>query len=243
MSKKPLSAEKKQECLQLKAIFESKKRELGLTQEKLAHALDMNQSSVSHYLNGVNPLNASVAASFAKILGTEVSAFSPRLAEEIARIADSVSKPKPEPFDANVEPAFRPSRKSSTYPVISWIAAGSRSQSPEHYVPGSGLAFESDQNAGEYGYWLEVKGGSMTSTTTPSFLPGTYVLVQPEGFDLVSGKYYIAQHRDGETTFKQYVYDAGREYLVPLNPAFETIKMDDDWDVIGRVIDVKITGL
>lgn len=146
-------------------------------------------------------------------------------------------------FDANVEPAFRQSRKPQPYPVISWIAAGERAQSPDQYVPGSGLAFESDQNAGEHGYWLEVKGGSMTSTTSPTFLPGTYVLVQPEGFDLVSGKYYIAQHRDGETTFKQYVYDAGREYLVPLNPAFETIKMDDDWDIIGRVIDIKVTGL
>jgi len=56
MSKKPLSPEKKEECLRLKALFNSRKAELGLTQEKLAHALDMNQSSVSHYLNGVNPL-------------------------------------------------------------------------------------------------------------------------------------------------------------------------------------------
>jgi phage repressor protein C with HTH and peptisase S24 domain len=59
---------------------------LGLTQEKLAHALDMNQSSVSHYLNGVNPLNAPVASAFARILGIEVSDFSERLAEEIARM-------------------------------------------------------------------------------------------------------------------------------------------------------------
>ncbi|MNP37192.1 Peptidase S24-like protein [compost metagenome] len=83
----------------------------------------------------------------------------------------------------------------------------------------------------------------MVSNSSPSFLPGTYVLVQPEGFDLVSGKYYIARHRDGETTFKQYVYDAGKEYLAPLNPAFETIQVKDDWEFIGRVIDVKVTGL
>lgn len=90
MSKKPLPPEKKDECQRLKAIFNSKKNELGLTQEKLAHALEMNQSSVSHYLNGVNPLNASVAASFAKILRVEVSEFSERLAEEIAKIAEAV---------------------------------------------------------------------------------------------------------------------------------------------------------
>lgn len=84
MSKRELDAERKEECLRLKAIFNSKKRELGLTQEKLAHALEMNQSSVSHYLNGVNPLNPAIAASFAKLLDVPVSAFSERLANQIA---------------------------------------------------------------------------------------------------------------------------------------------------------------
>ncbi|MDU2872406.1 MAG: S24 family peptidase, partial [Pseudomonas aeruginosa] len=75
--------------------------------------------------------------------------------------------------------------------------------------------------------------------TSPSFPDGTPILIKPEGFDLISGKFYIAKHRDGETTFKQYIYDAGREYLVPLNAKFETVEMDDAWDVIGRVIDQK----
>lgn len=91
MSKKPLPPEKKEECLRLKAIFNSKKAQLGLTQERLAHALEMNQSSVSHYLNGVNPLNPSVAAAFAKILAVEVAEFSERLANEIAKMAQSVT--------------------------------------------------------------------------------------------------------------------------------------------------------
>lgn len=94
MSKKPLTPDKKEECLRLKALFNSRKSELGLTQEKLAHALEMNQSSVSHYLNGVNPLNAPVAAAFARILGVEVSAFSERLAEEIEMMAAGNSSPR-----------------------------------------------------------------------------------------------------------------------------------------------------
>ncbi|WP_438307273.1 LexA family transcriptional regulator [Pseudomonas guariconensis] len=81
MMKKPLPPDRKEECQRLKAIFDGKKKELKLTQEKLAHLLGINQSSVSHYLNGVNPLNASVAAAFAKILGVSVWDFSPRLAE------------------------------------------------------------------------------------------------------------------------------------------------------------------
>ena len=147
------------------------------------------------------------------------------------------------PLESNVTPAFRPAKKAISYPVISWVAAGSRAESPQDYIAGANLWFESDQNAGEHGYWLEVKGNSMKSESNPSFMPGSYVLVQPEGFDLVSGKYYIAQHITGETTFKQYVYDAGKEYLAPLNPAFETIRLEDDWEITGRVVDVKVTGL
>lgn len=86
MTKKALDPERKAESDKLKAIFNSKKRDLGLTQEKLAHALDMNQSSVSHYLNGVNPLNATAAAAFAKILDVPVGDFSPRLAQQISEL-------------------------------------------------------------------------------------------------------------------------------------------------------------
>ncbi|PAA08040.1 MULTISPECIES: helix-turn-helix domain-containing protein [Pseudomonas] len=92
MSKKPLPQDKKDECLRLKALFNRKKNELGLTQEKLAHALEINQSSVSHYLNGVNPLNPSIAASFANILMVDVRDFSERLAKEISQMAASVDQ-------------------------------------------------------------------------------------------------------------------------------------------------------
>jgi transcriptional regulator with XRE-family HTH domain len=90
MSKKPLSEDRKAECQRLKSIFNSKKSALGLTQEKLAHALEINQSSVSHYLNGVNPLNPSIAAAFAKILGCDIGEFSERLAHEVKEIAGAV---------------------------------------------------------------------------------------------------------------------------------------------------------
>ena len=83
----------------------------------------------------------------------------------------------------------------------------------------------------------------MTSDTPPSFPEGTPILVRPEGFDLISGKFYIAKHRDGETTFKQYVNDGGVEYLAPLNTAFKLVEFDEDWSIIGRVVDAKITGL
>lgn len=90
MTKRPLPEDRKEECRRLKALFTAKKSSLGLTQEKLAHALEINQSSVSHYLNGINPLNALVASAFARILEVDVSEFSERLATEMQKIASAV---------------------------------------------------------------------------------------------------------------------------------------------------------
>ncbi|MBD9415904.1 XRE family transcriptional regulator [Pseudomonas sp. PDM16] len=142
--------------------------------------------------------------------------------------------------DTNLAPMLQPSRASKEYPVISWVIAGERAHSPDNFAPGVAEEWlTSTENAGLHGYWLIVKGPSMTSPTPPSFPEGTPILIRPEGFELVSGKFYIAKHRDGETTFKQYIYDGGREYLVPLNKDFRQVEMDDEWDVIGRIVDMK----
>ncbi|MGV6475036.1 S24 family peptidase [Azotobacter vinelandii] len=145
---------------------------------------------------------------------------------------------------SNVAPMLQPHREAREYPVLSWIAAGERTESSVAYP--TGIADEwlsSTENAGPRGYWLKVRGQSMTSNTPPSFPEGTPILIRPEGFELISGKFYIARHKDGEYTFKQYIHDAGIGYLVPLNPTYQTVAMDGSWEIIGRAIDAKITGM
>lgn len=197
--------------------------EQGITQEQLAERIGRTQGAVGHWLNerrepGLSDINLMLSVLGLPPLGIQLPA------ERMQ----------------NVEMALQPSRPPQTYPLISWVAAGQRADSPDNFLPGVAEDWlPSTENAGPHGYWLLVKGPSMTSATGPTFPDGTPILIRPEGFDLVSGKFYIARHRDGETTFKQYIYDAGREYLVPLNTKFETVEMDGAWDVIGRVIDQK----
>lgn len=148
---------------------------------------------------------------------------------------------------SNVAPAIQPYRPPRQYPVLSSVPAGDPRESVAYLPEHAEEHYPSTENAGPYGYWLRVEGPSMTSSSHPSFPHGTLILVQPEGFDLISGKYYIARHRDAtstfKATFKKYINDCGREYLAPLNPEFETIRMDHDWDIIGRVIDIRISDL
>lgn len=139
---------------------------------------------------------------------------------------------------ANVAEVQQPHRLAKEYPLISWVAAGCWQESGDNFQPGSADEWLlSNENAGKHGYWLEVKGNSML----PTFTPGMRILVRPEGFDLVSGKFYIAKLLDsGETTFKQYVRDAGAELLQPLNPAYPILSVTDNVRIIGYVIDAKL---
>lgn len=148
---------------------------------------------------------------------------------------------------ANVHPVLQPNRQPQDYPLISWVAAGGWMESCDNFQPGDAEEWlPSEENAGQHGYWLEVKGKSMydPSGQAPiSFPPGYRILVRPEGFDVISGKFYIARVSTPggtwETTFKQYIRDAGMEYLQPINPAFETIRIDSTVEIIGRVVDTR----
>lgn len=90
MKKKPLTPEQSSAAKMLKAIYDSKKRELGLSQELLAEKMGMGQSGVAQLLNGSNAIGPGHAAKFAAILGIKVDDFSAHLASEIAEMAGYV---------------------------------------------------------------------------------------------------------------------------------------------------------
>lgn len=87
MKKRQLTATEQAECAALKKIYMAKRKELDLTQERLAEAFNMSQTAVSMYLNGYNALNVMSAAKFSSVLNEPVSSFSPRIASLIERLA------------------------------------------------------------------------------------------------------------------------------------------------------------
>jgi len=167
--------------------------------------------------------------------------------DDLKRLADALGIPLAaliEPQDSGVNNVrhieVQPQRYYK-YPLISSVNAGTGAEVLECLMAGDAEEWlHSTENAGERGYWLTIDGDSMAATSSPSFPEGTRVLVQPEGFDLIRGKFYIAKNRDGETTFKQYQRDSGKDYLVPLNPDFKPIEMGNNWHIIGRVLDIKL---
>ncbi|WP_256580726.1 S24 family peptidase [Pseudomonas sp. QTF5] len=230
MKKRQLSDIEASECAALNAIYKAKKKELGLSQEKIAiEGLKANsQSAASHYLTGRNALNVEAASVFARYLKVPVSAFSERLAKEIGRLSSSELP--------NIEMTSQPI-ESFRYPVISWVAAGAWAEAVEPFPPGFSDRYElSDYNSKGPAFWLEVKGDSMTSPVGMSITEGTLILVDTEA-DAQSGKLVVAKLADSDqATFKKLVDDGGRRFLKPLNPAYPIEMCAENCRIVGVVV-------
>lgn len=220
------------------------RKHAGLTQAELASRAGVTQASISDLERGKSA-SSSFTATLAKVC--RVSALWLETGEgqmvPDMRNPDGSLNPN-KPWDdlgdghLNVAPAQESHRKDKEYPLISWVAAGCWQESCDNFHPGDAEQWiASDANAGPHGYWLTVKGPSMQ----PTFMPGSRILVRPEGFDLVSGKFYIAKLMDtGETTFKQYIRDGGIGFLQPLNSAFPIMQITDNVQIIGQVVDGRL---
>ncbi|WP_257264224.1 helix-turn-helix transcriptional regulator [Endozoicomonas sp. ONNA2] len=82
MAPRIITQEDRNKAQKLKALFESKKKELGLTQVKCAEKLKITQSAVSQFFNAIVPLNTDTILSFAELLETKPSDIDPKLSED-----------------------------------------------------------------------------------------------------------------------------------------------------------------
>lgn len=206
-------------------IIRTARKAKKLSLEELAHQVDSDSGNLSRLERGLQSTTPEKLKQIMSVLGIKLT-------------------PQQDAGMSNVTMALQPSRAPKEYPLISWVIAGEWAESCDNFHPGDADQWiASTENAGEHGFWLTVRGDSMTCAGNPSFPEGSRILVMPEA-DLISGKYYVVKMLDsGESTFKQYIEDAGLKYLRPLNAAYRTIQINGECKFIGRVIDTKMTGL
>ena len=242
--KKTLSAEQINESQALKRIYLDKKDILAINQQDLADAINTGQAAVSHYMNGVNALNLKVAAAFAHMLQVPVSSFSPRLADEMKLISSKnhayeIANKKEDAFYSPDEIVII--SKTLKYPLINFAIAGEWREKMESYNINNIKEWPSTtKKVNKNSFWLRVKGNSMTAPSGLSIPEGMLILVDPS-IKPKSNKLVIAKLKnDSEATFKQYVEDAGKKFLVSLNPAWPIIEIDDSCTIIGVVVEAKL---
>ncbi len=111
---KKLTAEQLEDAKRLRALYESKKKSLKVTQQKIADELDVSQGAIGHYLTGRNALNIPAASAFARFLEVAISDFSPSLAKEAASLSQVANAPVTRKQEDSLPPP------SEWTPVSSW---------------------------------------------------------------------------------------------------------------------------
>lgn len=233
-TKKSLTTEQLEDARRLKALYESKKKELGVTQYTIADELGITQGAVGHYLNGRNALNVEVASGFAKLLQISISDFSRSIAAKVAEQAESLNGETNVKYVGEYNPGKR-------YPVLSSVQAGSWSEACEPYtLKDIDIWLESDAHIQGEAFWLKVEGDSMTAPVGLSVPEGTFVLFDT-GREPVNGSLVIAKLSDSnEATFKKLIVDGGQKYLKGLNPAWPLVPVNGNCKIIGVAIETKL---
>ncbi|MBW5406858.1 LexA family protein [Morganella morganii] len=153
MKKKLLSDEQIADAMRLKAIFDTKRKEPGLSRESPGEAIGMGQSVVSQLLNGVNAINAENGAKPAVALDVSVDDFSPSLSKETRAIFNVLASQKLKSAGDRYE-----------YPFFIKIQAGTFTENGNTCTEKGAVTWiPTTQKASDSTFWPEVQGHSMTA--------------------------------------------------------------------------------
>ena len=178
--------------------IKSRRTELGLTVEELAHKMGYkDKSSISKIENGKADIPQSKIAAFADALQT-TPAYLMGWEEQ------------PEPKKPTIPPGFEPMPKMKKIPLIGSIACGEPITAEQN--------IEKMVDVPEYircDFSLTCHGDSMVDAGIHD-KDVVYIRIQPE----VENGEIAAVRIDGEATLKRVYYNPGTLTLMPANPAY-----------------------
>ena len=209
-------------------IIKQRRNAAGLNQPQLGEAAGIDQGGISRIENGRQAPSYETLVRIARALGTRPGI--------IQMEADGlVHRDEGEPTAYQLTQALGVKH----VPLISWVQAGNFEEAVDSYARGTGQQMiQTTARVGRLAYALAVKGNSMVNPRDDrrTFPEGSIIIVDPAR-PLENGALIIARlENEAETTFKQYVTDAGREMLVPLNPQFPTIELSKPMIFCGVVV-------
>ncbi|WP_145562579.1 LexA family protein [Yersinia canariae] len=195
-----------------------RRRQLKLTQKDIAEYVGISASAVTQWESDATGLSSDSLLKLASLLECSPEWLLSGKGE--------------------LEPSIKAmASKSKVVPVISWVQAGAWTEALSSTGTRSEWV-ETTAKISDFAFALRVKGDSMTSSSSLSIPEGAIVIVDPEyGFiEDVNEKIVIAQtNGNHEATIKKFVIDGPNKYLMPLNPQFKPIEVDDTCKLIGVV--------
>lgn len=192
----------------------------GFTLQRVADAFGINRSSVANWERDDTRPDMDKIHTLAKLLGVSGD-----------YLINGISTPSIPKMEANVS-----NIKIRMIPVLSWVQAGSWTETMSVTKSDAIEWIAADSEIGEAGFGLIVRGDSMS----PYYLEGDRIQVKPDiqMEDLHDGDLVVAV-MNGDATFKRLVIDGKDRYLQALNKDWagrQTIELTEACQIIGLVV-------
>ncbi len=126
-------------------------------------------------------------------------------------------------------------------PLISWVQAGEWQDIVDNFHAGEADEWrETTAKVGKHAFALRVVGNSMANPFgSPSIPEGSVVIIDPDAI-ANSGSIVVARLDDtAEATLKKLVIDGPNKYLMPLNPDYRPIQINDNCTIVGVAVKVE----
>lgn len=185
---------------------------LGMTQDALARKVGLTRSAITHYLTGRRVPSLHQFSKLAEVLEANPSwlQFGSPLESPAQKVSRLMASLHPVPILSWEQAAdFTDLRDLDLANIKEWV--------PNYF----------SQKTDVYG--LKIKGDAMISPNgqNKSFHEGDIIVVNHNSV-ATAGDFVVAKLLDtNELNFKQYVVDAGKRYLKPLNPQYPTMEITD----------------
>jgi phage repressor protein C with HTH and peptisase S24 domain len=222
--KKPLTYEQAAACRRLRKLWDARRRELQLTQDKAAEAVGVTQGAIGNQLNGRLAVSLRALSKWSKLLRVNPSEIDPVLAKQLV-IADDTREAEWVDITA---------RKQA-------VALGHGAEVDE-WAETRKLKFRIDslRKKGLFPGKLEIYYGAGDSME-PRIRDGDALLYDTGDTRPIHGKIYILRWRGGLMAKRLRIYD-GRLWISSDNKSDPQWKDDvpadpekEDFEIVGRV--------
>lgn len=240
-TRRPLTEQEIQAHKNLRKIWLAKKKDLRLTQESAGDSMGYTQGAVSHYLNGIIPLNSNAIFKFAQLLDVDPTEISVDLLPwrigsgygPLAKARQKVSEPPPagmEPAQMNDDGVNRQNRlQIRSVPVLSSkeILQGIRQESENRqYIPAQQVSNEA----------FAFPVGSIPNPNDRYGIDADmYIVVDPEA-EWENGKPLLLKDINNNLLIRRYEVVGSKRYLAPFNDKYDPMELDTSFTVIGKIV-------
>ena len=204
--------------------------ELKLTQKQLAEKVGISQVMVHKLLSG-KVLSTGRVVDIARVLECDPYWL-------VHGEKDYYKFLEPDDPIADMEWDMSYSNNSIRIPLITWDQAASWDRIRKDFGADDAIEWKlTSPSVGKGAFALKVVDDIMSSSSKSltSIPEGAVVLVDPDA-EVESGKIILVKRETSKPMLKKYIVDGPQKYLKPLNPDYEVMKMDDNYQILGVAI-------